>query len=195
MASRIAVFASGSGSNFEAIASSILNKDITNASIEVLITDKADAFALERAKKFGIDSQVFLPKNYESKEDYEKAILLALKEKNIDFIVLAGYMRLVGSKLLEAYEGEMINIHPSLLPAFKGKDAIQMALDYGVKMTGVTVHWVDSGMDTGKIIAQEAVRVNEEDTYESLAQKIHQIEHSLYPKVINGLLNKNKDLK
>lgn len=193
MVSKIAVFVSGSGSNFEAIAQAVQDGRIQNAEIALLVTDKEGVYALERAKKFAIEAKTFLLKNFEDKIAYEKAILEVLSEKEIDFIVLAGYMKLIGESLLSEYEGRMINIHPSILPAFKGKDAIAMALEYGVRYTGVSIHWVDSGMDTGKIIEQDVVRVDKDDTYQSLAEKIHKVEHVLYPKVINEIFNKKED--
>lgn len=188
MVYKIAVFASGSGSNFEALAKQTKEGKIRNSEIALLITDKEGVYALERAKKYDIPSVSFTPKNFADKKEYEEAVLKVLEEYNIDFVILAGYMRLVGEVLLSRYEGKMINIHPSLLPAFKGKDAIAMALDYGVKYTGVTIHWVDSGMDTGKIIAQEIVKIENGETYETLAQKIHKVEHKLYPQTVDKLL-------
>ncbi|MBU0278987.1 MULTISPECIES: phosphoribosylglycinamide formyltransferase [unclassified Gemella] len=190
MVSRVAIFSSGNGSNFEAIVKEWQAGNIKNMAIDLLLSDKADAYVLKRAEKYNIEKAVLTQKNFSDKASYEKEILKLLIEKNIDFIVLAGYMRLIGETILNSYEGKIINIHPSILPAFKGKDAIQMALDYGVKYTGVSIHWVDRGMDTGKIIAQEVVAVEDNDNYESLAKKIHKIEHNLYPKVINELLNK-----
>lgn len=193
MVSRIAIFSSGNGSNFEAIVKEWQAGKIENINISLLVTNNPDAYVIERAKKYDINRAVFSPKNFIDKISYESAILELLVKNNIDFIVLAGYMRLIGGTILNSYEGKIINIHPSILPAFKGKDAIQMALDYGVKYTGVSIHWVDKGMDTGKIIAQEVVRVEDVDDYASLAKKIHSIEHILYPRVINKLLNnKNK---
>lgn len=187
MAIKIAVFASGSGGNFEAIVKKIKEGYIENCEISLLITDKKNIYVLDRAEKYKIKSKTIIPIEYENKEKYEEEILSCLKENNIDFIVLAGYMRLIGKTLLDFYEGKMINIHPSILPAFKGKDAIQMALDYGVKYTGVSIHWVDSGMDTGKIIEQEVVRVESGETYDSLSSKIHKIEHKIYPEVLKNL--------
>lgn len=187
MAIKIAVFASGSGGNFEAIVKKIKEGYIENCEISLLITDKKNIYVLDRAEKYKIKSKTIIPIEYENKEKYEEEILKCLKENNIDFIVLAGYMRLIGKTLLDFYEGKMINIHPSILPAFKGKDAIQMALDYGVKYTGVSIHWVDSGMDTGKIIEQEVVRVETGETYDSLSSKIHKIEHKIYPEVLKNL--------
>lgn len=190
MVTKIAVFASGSGSNFEAIVEAVINKKIKNAEITLLLTDKENIYAIERAKKYNIKTVTHIAKNFETKKHYEKEVLKTLKEEKIDFIVLAGYMRLIGETLLNVYEGKIINIHPSILPAFKGKDAIKMALDYGVKYTGVSIHWVDSGMDTGKIIDQEVVKIDDNENYETLAKKIHKVEHKLYPEVINRILNK-----
>ncbi len=190
MVTKIAVFASGSGSNFEAIVEAVINKKIKNAEITLLLTDKENIYAIERAKKYNIKTVTHIAKNFETKKHYEEEVLKTLKEEKIEFIVLAGYMRLIGETLLNVYEGKIINIHPSILPAFKGKDAIKMALDYGVKYTGVSIHWVDSGMDTGKIIDQEVVKIDENENYETLAKKIHKIEHKLYPDVINRILNK-----
>jgi phosphoribosylglycinamide formyltransferase 1 len=183
---KFAVFASGSGSNFQAIVNAVNNGNL-RGELTLLICDKPGAKVIERAKNENIPFFVFSPKNYESKADYEKEILLLLKEKDVQFIVLAGYMRLIGETLLSAYEGKIVNIHPSLLPVFPGKDAIGQAIRAGVKVTGVTVHYVDEGMDTGPIIAQKAIEILEKDNEITLQEKIHQIEHDLYPKVLNEL--------
>jgi phosphoribosylglycinamide formyltransferase 1 len=183
---KFAVFASGSGSNFQAIVNAVNNGNL-RGELTLLICDKPGAKVIERAKNENIPAFVFSPKNYETKADYEKEILFLLKEKDVQFIVLAGYMRLIGETLLSAYEGKIVNIHPSLLPAFPGKDAIGQAIRAGVKVTGVTVHYVDEGMDTGPIIAQKAIEILEKDNKKTLQEKIHQIEHDLYPKVLNEL--------
>ncbi|GAA0345072.1 phosphoribosylglycinamide formyltransferase [Bacillus carboniphilus] len=183
----IAIFASGSGSNFQAIVDAVKNGTL-EANVELLVCDKPGAFVIDRAEIESIPSFVFLPKSFTNKEEYERVILEELQEKQIDFIVLAGYMRLIGPTLLEAYEGRIVNIHPSLLPAFPGKDAIGQALDAKVKVSGVTVHYVDAGMDTGPVIAQEQVELSENETKESLQAKIHEIEHHLYPAVIQQIL-------
>lgn len=180
---KIAVFASGSGSNFQAIIDAQLK-----AKISLLVCDKPQAFCVERAKAADIPTFVFQAKDYADKEAYELEILHTLKEHGVELIVLAGYMRLIGPTLLQAFEGKIINIHPSLLPAFPGKDAIGQALEAKVKVSGVTVHFVDAGMDTGPIIAQRAIELSEDESKESLQTKIHRIEHELYPKVIQGLL-------
>ncbi len=184
---RIAVFASGNGSNFQAIVNAVKRSEL-NASITLLVSDKPGAYVIDRAMKEEIPTFVFAAKNYQEKADYEREILKHLKTNKIDLIVLAGYMRLVGGTLLQAFAGKIINIHPSLLPAFPGKDAIGQALEAGVSQTGITIHYVDAGMDTGPIIAQEAITLTEEETRESIQEKIQVLEHQLYPKVIQHLL-------
>ena len=184
---RLAIFASGNGSNFQAIVYKV-KEGLLKIEVPLLIVDKKNAYALERAKNLGIDAYFVNPKEYQTKALYEERIIEILKEYKIDFIALAGYMRLIGEKLLSAYENKIINIHPSLLPAFKGKDAIQQAFDYGVKVMGVTVHYVDNGMDTGKIIAQDSFNVMPMDTISDVEKNIHAIEHRLYPEVLRKLL-------
>ena len=184
---KIAVFASGNGSNFQAIIDVVKTGDLA-ADISLLICDKPGAFAIDRANSAKIPSFVFNPKDYQSKEEYEQGILAELKRFGVEFVVLAGYMRLIGSTLLSAYHGRIVNIHPSLLPAFPGKDAVGQALLAKAKWSGVTIHFVDEGMDTGPIIVQERVRLEESETRESLQKKIQQIEHKLYPEVLQMLL-------
>lgn len=187
----IALFASGSGSNFQAMIDAVAAGKLS-VNISLLICDQPDAFVIERAKRAGVDVFTFRAKDYPDKASYEEEILQQLKEKEVDFIVLAGYMRLIGSTLLKAFEGKIINIHPSLLPSFPGKDAIGQALAAGVKVSGVTIHYVDEGMDTGPIIEQKAVEITENETKESLQTKIHKIEHEIYPAVVQKLLMKSK---
>ncbi|MEH7117565.1 phosphoribosylglycinamide formyltransferase [Neobacillus vireti] len=184
---KIAVFASGNGSNFQAIIDVVTSGELA-AEISVLICDKPGAYAVERANEAGIPSFVFQAKVYPSKEEYEEAILKELNKYDVDFIVLAGYMRLIGTTLLSAYQGRIVNIHPSLLPAFPGKDAIGQALAAKAKWSGVTIHYVDEGMDTGPIIIQERVKLEDNETRETLQKKIQQIEHKLYPEVLQMLL-------
>lgn len=185
---KIAVFASGSGSNFQAIAVAA-QAGVLNVEISLLVCDMPSAFAIDRAEMLGIPALVISPKSYPSKAAYEAEILQKLTSLDVDVVVLAGYMRLIGPTLLNAYEGRIVNIHPSLLPAFPGKDAVGQALAAGVETTGVTIHYVDEGMDTGPVIASEAVKVAPGETRESLQKKIQRIEHSLYPDVLEGLLN------
>lgn len=185
---RIAVFASGSGSNFQAIVDQIHAGEL-EADIRWLVCDKPQAKVVERARQANIPVFAFRPKEYDSREQYETEILQRLREENVELIVLAGYMRLLTDVLVKAYEGRMINIHPSLLPAFPGLNAVGQAVQYGVKVTGVTVHFVDGGMDTGQVIAQRAIEIQEDDTEESLAKRIHLIEHKLYSEVIRLIGN------
>lgn len=183
---RIAIFASGSGSNFQAIVDAC-REGLLDAEPALLICDKPGAYAIERAERTGIQAVSFVPKEYPNKAAYENAILEQLQAHRIDFIVLAGYMRLIGPTLLSAYKGQIVNIHPSLLPAFSGLDAIGQALEYGVKVTGITIHFVDEGMDTGPIIAQIPIEVAAGETKETLQKKIHAIEHIFYPRTLHQL--------
>lgn len=185
MTTKIAVFASGSGTNFQAIQESIDRGEL-DAKIELVVTDQPNAYVVKRAENFGIPVFAITPKDYNSKAAYESEIAKKLAEKEVEWIVLAGYMRLIGETLLSKYPNKIVNIHPSLLPAFPGKDAIGQAMEHGVKVTGVTVHFVDEGMDTGPIIAQQAVEVVEGDR-EATEKRIHQVEHELYPKTLKKL--------
>jgi phosphoribosylglycinamide formyltransferase 1 len=182
----IAVFASGNGTNFQAIIDAI-HAGRLDARINLFVCDRPNAYSIKRAEENHFPSFVFQSKNYGSKEEYETEILHELNKQNIELIVLAGYMRLIGNVLLREFEGKIINIHPSLLPAFPGKDAIGQALRAETDVTGVTVHYVDEGMDTGPIIEQRKVMVEKTDTMESLQDKIHKVEHILYPEVLRKL--------
>ncbi|MDO3679922.1 phosphoribosylglycinamide formyltransferase [Paenibacillus ehimensis] len=183
---RIAVFASGSGSNFQAIADAAMAGRL-DARIELLVCDRPKAGVVERAKQAGVPVHTFRPKDYDSRETYEREILAILQQKQVELVVLAGYMRIVTKVLVDAYWGRMLNIHPSLLPSFPGLDAIGQALRHGVKVTGVTVHLVDGGLDSGPILAQRALDIAPGDTEASVAERIHRIEHRLYPEVIQAI--------
>ena len=189
----LAVFASGTGSNFDAIIQAI-EEGTLEARVSLLICDKIEAPVIEKAQAYNIDTVVFNAKCYEDKGAYERALLHDCQSRDIDYIILAGFMRLIGPTLLEPYEHRILNIHPSLLPAFPGKDAIGQAFDKQVKVTGVTVHFVDNGMDTGPIIDQEPVRINPADTRADVQKKIQAVEHKLYPRVIQSLLVKEESL-
>lgn len=182
---RIAVFASGEGSNFQALVEAASAGKLGGAKVELLVCDKPAAPVLRRAEAMGIPAHVFVPKEYGSREKYEAEIVSRLEELDVQLIVLAGYMRLLTSMIVDKYQGRLINIHPSLLPAFPGVNAIGQALDYGVKLSGVTVHFVDGGMDTGPIIAQRVIEMAEHETAESFAQAVHAIERELYPQVVS----------
>lgn len=187
----LAIFASGNGTNFEAIAEAIKEGKIQNAEIKILIVDHEDAYAIKRAESLHIPYKVFLLKNYPGKKEYEEDILSTLKENSIDLICLAGYMKIISDTLLSAYENKIINIHPALLPSFKGAHGIQDAFDYGCKVFGVTIHYVSKELDGGKIIAQRAFEYDG-DNVEELEKKIHEVEHVLYPETINRLINKEE---
>ncbi|WP_252315742.1 phosphoribosylglycinamide formyltransferase [Sinobaca sp. H24] len=186
---KIAVFASGSGSNFEAIVRAEQEGRL-DAAVSLLVCDKPQAAVVRKAEALNIPVFSFLPKQYDSKQAFEKEIVQELEQHSISFVFLAGYMRLIGPVLLQAFESRIINIHPSLLPAFPGKDAIGQAWEAGVKITGVTIHYVDEGMDTGRIIAQEAVNIRRTDSKETLTNAIQAIEHRLYPEVIDEIAGK-----
>ncbi|WP_172254247.1 phosphoribosylglycinamide formyltransferase [Saccharibacillus deserti] len=181
---RIAVFASGSGSNFQALLDSAQSGRL-GARIALLVSDKPQAKAVERARAAGVPVFAFSPKDYESRQAYEREILGELAKAKIDLVVLAGYMRLITDVLVEPYAGRMINIHPSLLPSFPGKDAAGQAVEHGVRLSGATVHFVDGGMDTGPIIAQRAVEVTADDTAIELQLRIQEQERLLYPEVVS----------
>jgi phosphoribosylglycinamide formyltransferase 1 len=187
----LAIFASGNGSNFQAIAEAIKNRAISGAEIKILIVDHKDAYAIERAKSLGIPYCVFELKQYKNKEEYEKAILNVLRERKVDLICLAGYMKIISDTLLNAYPDRIINIHPALLPSFKGAHGIQDAFDYGCKVYGVTIHYVSKELDGGKIIAQRGFEYYEDDI-EKLEKRIHEVEHVLYPETINRLIMEEK---
>lgn len=191
---RIAIFASGSGTNFQAIVDAVKKGDI-QAEVALLVCDRPQAKVIERAMREHVPIFVFNPKQYETKQQFEREILQQLQQKEIDLVVLAGYMRLIGPTLLQAYPNRIVNIHPSLLPAFPGKDAIGQAYRYGVKVTGVTVHYVDEGMDTGPIMAQRALYIDDGEPLESVERRIHEIEHVLYPQVIQQLLTEKGSTK
>ncbi|MBN2168304.1 MAG: phosphoribosylglycinamide formyltransferase [Actinobacteria bacterium] len=179
----IAVLASGSGTNFEAIAIALDRENIP-ARIAILISDNPEAFALERAERLGIRTRVVRLSEFKDRPSYDTAIISILRDEEIDLVVLAGYMKLVGPELVLAYKGRIMNIHPALLPSFPGTHGVKDALDYGVKVSGVTVHFVDEGLDTGPVIAQEAVAVEEDDSTELLHNRIHEAEYRIYPEAI-----------
>ncbi|MFH5810498.1 phosphoribosylglycinamide formyltransferase [Companilactobacillus sp. FL22-1] len=187
---KVAIFASGNGSNFEAIASS---QQLKNAGleIEVLVCDQPQAQVINRAQKYQIPVFVNRLSDFPDRKAYEQAIVENLKPYHLDYILLAGYMRVVTPVLLGAYPNRIINIHPSLLPKFSGLEAIERAFESGDAVTGVTIHYIDEGVDTGPIIKQAKVIRLQNDTEATLEMRIHQTEHQLYRQVILELLNKN----
>lgn len=192
---RISVLASGRGSNLQAIIDSIEKGYIKNARIVIVISDRENAYALERARKHKIPAKFVNPKKFQSKDDYESEILKILEERKIDLICLAGYMRLVGKNILNKFKGRIMNIHPSLLPSFPGTHAQKDALEYAVKISGATVHFVDEGIDTGPIIIQACVAVFDDDTVETLSERILKEEHRIYPLAIKLFLKNYRRVK
>lgn len=177
---RIAVLASGFGSNLQALIDFSKNDDL-NGEIVLVFSDKSGAHALQRAKNHGIKAVFLDPAQFKTRKQYDEQIIGILEEEKIDLVVLAGYMLLISQNILAKFKNRIINIHPALLPAFKGTYGIKDAFDYGVKVTGVTVHFVDEGLDSGPIIIQQAVEVSEGDSIEALEEKIHAVEHKIYP--------------
>ncbi len=184
MTTNIAVLVSGRGSNLQSVIDNIENGYIGNARISVVISDVGDAYALERAHDHGITDVFIDPADHSNRQEHEKEIMEVLKDNDVDLVLLAGYMRLIGKDLISSYRNRIINIHPSLLPSFKGLHAQQQAFDYGVKVSGCTVHFVDEGMDTGPIILQSCVPVLEDDTAEDLAARILEQEHRIFPEAV-----------
>lgn len=179
----IAVLCSGNGSNFQAIVDAVKGGKI-KAKVALMVCDNAGAFALTRAQKAGVKTALIERKNFKTNKDFEAEIIKTLEKEKIGLICLAGFMRIIGPEFLQRFRNKILNIHPALLPSFKGAHGIKDALDYGVKVTGVSVHFVDDKMDHGPIILQEALEVKDDDTQESLGQRIHKIEHKLYPEAI-----------
>lgn len=180
---KIAVLASGRGSNFQALLDSIKAGRIDGTCV-ALLTDNREAYAIERAKQAGVPVIVHHFRDYPSKEAYEADLLASMKQTGADLFVCAGYMRIVGAKITDTFAGRMINIHPALLPAFPGLHGQKQALDYGVKIAGCTVHFMDSGLDSGPIIVQKAVPVLDDDTEDSLADRILEQEHIAYSEAV-----------
>tara|TARA_Y100001968_G_scaffold333593_1_gene397467 strand:+ start:7903 stop:8601 length:699 start_codon:yes stop_codon:yes gene_type:complete len=180
----IAVLASGKGSNFEAIYKSIQSKEL-NANISILIANNENCLAIQKAKKFGINYIYIDHRHFKNRELYDQEIINQLKNYNIEGIVMAGWMRIVTPILINSYKNRIINIHPSLLPSFRGTNSIERALNSGVKITGCTVHKVIEEIDSGSIISQVAVSISNEETVESLTKKIQFQEHKILPTAIS----------
>lgn len=179
----IAIFASGSGTNFE----NIVNAKLSSACIKLLVVDKENAYAITRAKNLNIPYVYVNPKAFANKEEYETQICEYLKEYEIDWIVLAGYMRYIGKVLLAAYPKKIINIHPAYLPNFPGAHGIRDAFEAKVSETGVTIHYVDEGVDTGAIIHQEKIKIDQTWDLETLETHVHELEYKMYPEVLEKL--------
>lgn len=180
---KLGILASGNGSNLQAIIDAMEDKRL-DAEIRVVISDNPDAYALERAKKHSVKTAIITKDKLPKKSDFDAELLRALKENGVELVVLAGFMRILSPAVIKAFPMRVMNIHPSLLPSFPGLDAQKKALDYGVKFSGCTVHFVDEGVDTGPIIIQAVVPVKENDTVETLSKRILSEEHRIYPEAI-----------
>jgi len=176
----IAVFVSGSGTNLQAI----IDAQIKSANLAVVLSNKPDAYALERALKHNIPVEVVDHKEFDTREAFEAELIERLKKYNVKLLVLAGFMRILTSFFVNNYKHRIINLHPALLPSFPGIHSAKKALDYGVKITGVTVHFVDDGVDTGPIILQSVVPIDDSDSEDSLLEKIHIEEHRIFPEAV-----------
>ena len=185
---RLGVLISGRGSNLQALIDAIATGRL-DASIAVVISNRKDAAGLERAREAGIESIVVSPRDFGSRDDYDRALATELQGRVVNLVCLAGFMRLVGSELIEAFPSRILNIHPSLLPAFPGLDAQKQAIEHGVKVSGVTVHLVTTELDGGPIVIQRAVPVMPGDTAESLAERILEEEHRAYPEAVQIILD------
>lgn len=180
----IAVLASGQGSNLEAIFEAIERGEVAGR-VVIVISDRAGAPALGRAEKRNVKALFLDPKQYASREAYDRVLAAELKEMQTELIVLAGFMRFLSPQFIDEFPMQIINIHPALLPAFPGTDGIEQALNYGVKVTGCTVHFVDEGLDSGPVILQSTVPILQQETIETLEQRIHAAEHRTYPTAID----------
>jgi phosphoribosylglycinamide formyltransferase-1 len=183
MKKRIAVFASGFGSNLQALIDYSRNQGL-NGEIALVFSNNKDAYALKRAKKSKIKAVFMDPSKYKSRKQYDFKIMELLEKEKIDLVVLAGYMFLLSPEFVKKFKNRILNIHPALLPSFKGEHGIQDAYDYGVRITGVTVHFVDDGLDSGPIVLQSPCYIKSNESVEKLEEKIHKVEYKIYPKAV-----------
>jgi phosphoribosylglycinamide formyltransferase 1 len=187
MKKRLGVLLSGRGSNFEALAESVAAGRIPNAEIAIALSNREDARGIEKARAFGIEARVISSKGLE-REAYDKLVIAALQEERVDLVCLAGYMRLLSPQFVAAFSNRILNIHPSLLPAFPGLEAQRQALEHGAKFSGCTVHFVDENLDAGPIVLQSCVPIEDNDTPESLAERILREEHRIYTEAVRIVL-------
>lgn len=185
---KFAVFVSGNGTNLQAVIDAVKCGDI-KAELALVFSDRRKTYAVTRAAAAGIKTICLLRKDYATPQSYERDIIISLKEAGIDFIVLAGYMKILSPFFIKTYSNKILNVHPSLLPAFKGARGIKDTFTYGAKTAGVTIHFVDDKMDHGPIILQEAFKVSEKETLKSLEERIHKIEYKIFPKAVALFVN------
>jgi phosphoribosylglycinamide formyltransferase-1 len=187
MKKRIGVLLSGRGSNFEALAANVASGRIPNAEIAIALSNREDARGIEKARALGIEARVISSKGLE-REAYDKLVVAALQEKRVDLVCLAGYMRLLSPQFVAAFHNRILNIHPSLLPAFPGLEAQRQALEHGAKFSGCTVHFVDENLDAGPIVLQACVPIEDSDTPETLSERILREEHRIYAEAVRIVL-------
>lgn len=180
---RVAVLASGGGTNLQAL----LDDPVVGPWVVLAVSDRADAHALERARSRGVEAVFLDPAGHPDRVRYDRAIIDLLRDRSVDVVALAGFMRIVGAELVRAFPGRILNVHPALLPAFPGTRSVAEALAWGVKVTGVTVHFVDEEVDHGPVIFQEAVEVLPGDDWDSLEARVHEVEHRLLPAAVRAL--------
>lgn len=183
MDGRVAVLASGGGTNLQAL----LDDPAVGPHVALVVSDRVDAPALERARSRAVETAHHDPAAFASRSDHDDALVALLRDRGIDVVVLAGYMRVVGPAVIDAFPDRVVNVHPALLPAFPGTHAVADALAYRTKVTGVTVHLVDEGVDTGPVILQEAVEIHDDDDWDSLEARVHDVEHRLLPRAVRAL--------
>lgn len=191
---KIGILISGRGSNMVAVVEAVQSGRIPDSEVVVVISDKKSAQGLERAKERGIET-VVVTRNGRTREEHDAEIVAALKKRNVGLVCLAGYMRLLSCDFVRAFPDRIVNIHPSLLPAFPGLDAQKQAIEYGVKLSGCTVHFVDDELDHGAIILQKAVEVKDGDTAETLSARILEHEHALYVEALRRIAGGNYEIQ
>jgi phosphoribosylglycinamide formyltransferase-1 len=184
---KIAVFASGNGSNLQALLDRVRDGTLP-AEISLVVSDRADAFALERGRTAGVETLLLRPKSYASRDAYDTALRKEIEARGIDWVVLAGFMRILDTAFVRSFLGRIVNVHPSLLPAYPGVRSIERAWKAGEREVGVTVHFVDEGVDTGPVIRQARIAVENGETLEGLTERVHRLEHRLYPEVVRDLV-------
>ena len=184
MNARLAVLASGTGTNLQAL----MDDPVVGPHVALVVSDRPDAMALERARDRRVETAICEPRSFPDREAHDRALRELLEAKGIDCIALAGYMRIVGPELIAAFPERIVNLHPALLPAFPGMRSVADALAWGVKVTGVTVHLVDEEVDHGPIVAQEPVRVLDDDDLDSLMERVHDTEHRIFPMAVRALV-------
>jgi phosphoribosylglycinamide formyltransferase-1 len=190
---KIGILISGRGSNMSAIIEAVLSGRIPKSNVQVVLSDKKSAEGLQKAQEHGVTTLV-ITRNGRSREEHDAEIVTKLKKRNVELVCLAGYMRLLSPDFIRAFPNRILNIHPSLLPSFKGLDAQKQAIDYGVKVSGCTVHFVDESLDSGAIVAQKAVEVLDDDTPETLSARILEHEHALYVEAVKQIVQGNYEI-